>query len=402
MSGNPDTGLIDQIRKASREITSQVTGWRNHLHRHPELSNEEFETASFIAEWLKNEGISFRDGVGGTGIVALIEGKNADGKVVALRADMDALPINELNDVPYRSVNEGVMHACGHDVHMAVVLGAAKIINRYKDSFKGAVKLIFQPSEETYPGGAIRMIEEGALENPKPDVILGEHVYPELDAGKVGFRPGKYMASTDEFFITVTGRGGHGAIPDRNIDPVVIAAQIILALQQIVSRNAKPTVPSVLSIGRVVADGRTNIIPDKVEMEGIIRTFDEDWREEMRTKIRSISENITKAMGGSCQVEIKEGYPYLENHEDVTRRMQSLAEKYLGKENVMDLEPRMTAEDFAYYLHHVPGCFYRLGIRNEEKGIVSNLHTPTFDVDETSLETGVGLMAWLTLKELDE
>lgn len=402
MAGKQNDELKQKVREAAKSLREEVTGWRHHLHRNPELSNRETRTAAYIAERLEEAGIEVQKGVGGTGVVGLIEATNPDGKVIALRADMDALPIREENDIPYRSENEGVMHACGHDVHMAVLLGAARIINDMKDRLKGRVKLIFQPSEETYPGGAQAMIKDGVLENPVPDIIIGQHVYPELDAGKIGLRAGKYMASTDEIFITVNGRGGHGAIPDRNIDPVVIAANIIVALQQIVSRNAKPSNPSVLSIGRVIADGRTNIIPDKVEMEGIIRTFDEDWRLEMREKIRKISSFIAEGLGGSCDVTINPGYPYLENDKKVTNKIEELASAYLGEENVVELEPRMTAEDFAYYLHHVPGCFYRLGIRNERSGITSSLHTPTFNVDESSLETGVGLMAWLVVSQLIE
>lgn len=402
MAGKQNDELKERIREAAKSLREEVTGWRHHLHRNPELSNRETGTAAYIAERLEEAGIEVQKGVGGTGVVGLIEATDPDGKVIALRADMDALPIREENDIPYKSENEGVMHACGHDVHMAVLLGAARIINDMKDRLKGRVKLIFQPSEETYPGGAQAMIKDGVLENPVPDIIIGEHVYPELDAGKIGLRAGKYMASTDEIFITVNGRGGHGAIPDRNIDPVVIAANIIVALQQIVSRNAKPSNPSVLSIGRVIADGRTNIIPDKVEMEGIIRTFDEDWRLEMREKIRKIASSIAEGLGGSCEVTINPGYPYLENDKKVTKKVEELASDYLGEENVVELEPRMTAEDFAYYLHHVPGCFYRLGIRSERTGITSSLHTPTFNVDESSLETGVGLMAWLVVSQLIE
>jgi len=402
MAGKQNDELKERIRKAAKNLREEVTGWRHHLHRNPELSNRETGTAAYIAERLEEAGIEVQKGVGGTGVVGLIHATDPDGKVIALRADMDALPIREENDIPYKSENEGVMHACGHDVHMAVLLGAARIINDMKDRFKGRVKLIFQPSEETYPGGAQAMIKEGVLENPVPDIIIGEHVYPELDAGKIGLRAGKYMASTDEIFITVKGRGGHGAIPDRNIDPIVISANIIVALQQIVSRNARPSNPSVLSIGKVIADGRTNIIPDKVEMEGIIRTFDEDWRLEMREKIRKIASSIAEGLGGSCEVTINPGYPYLENDKEVTKRVEELASAYLGEENVVELEPRMTAEDFAYYLHHVPGCFYRLGVRNEKSGITSSLHTPTFNVDESSLETGMGLMAWIVISQLIE
>ena len=402
MAAKQKDELKEMIRKAAKDLHEEVVGWRHHLHRYPELSNRETATAAYIAERLNKAGIEVQKGVGGTGVVGMIKASDPDGKVIAIRADMDALPIKEQNDITYKSENEGVMHACGHDVHMAVLLGAARIINDMKDNFKGQVKLIFQPSEETYPGGAQAMIKDGVLENPVPDIILGEHVYPELDSGKIGLKAGKYMASTDEIFITVHGKGGHGAIPDRNIDPVVIAANIIIALLQIVSRSAKPSIPSVLSIGRVIADGRTNIIPDKVEMEGIIRTFDENWRLEMREKIRKIASSVAEGLGGSCEVTINPGYPYLENDKKVTEKVEELAQAYLGHENVVELEPRMTAEDFAYYLHHIPGCFYRLGVRNETSGVTSSLHTATFNVDESSIETGMGLMAWMVISQLKE
>ena len=366
--------LKQRILEEASALEQQLIEWRRHLHANPERSMQEKETASFLSGLLKEHGIEFESGIAKTGIVAKIKGEAGEGRTIALRADMDALPISEKNEIDYRSKNEGVMHACGHDAHMAVVLGASVILARMKDLFPGLIKILFQPSEETYPGGAKLMIEEGVLENPRPDVIIGEHVFPELEAGKVGFRGGKYMASTDEFFITVKGQGGHGAIPDRNIDPVVISAQIILALQQIVSRNARPVMPTVLSIGRVIADGQTNIIPDEVKMDGIIRTFDEAWRAEIKNRIRETASSIASAAGATAEVEIHQGYPFLENDPEVTSRMKTYAEEFLGKENVVELEPRMTAEDFAYYLQKVPGCFYRLGTRNEKMGITSNLH----------------------------
>jgi amidohydrolase len=392
--------LKDIVKELTSRHLDEVIGWRRHLHRYPELSTREYDTSGFIASTLNDIGVPFETGVAGTGIVGILEGINPKGKVVALRADMDALPITEESTVEYKSMNPGIMHACGHDAHMAVVLGAARVLSLMRTSFNGMVKLIFQPSEETYPGGAIRMIEEGVLENPRPDVIIGEHVFPELDAGMAGFKAGKYMASTDEFFITIKGKGGHAAIPDQVVDPVLIASHIVLALQQIVSRNARPSVPTVVSIGRFIADGRTNVIPDEVSIEGIIRTFDETWREEIRNTIKRLVSSISESMGGSGKVRINPGYPYVENNREVTERMMSYATEFLGEDKVVELEPRMTAEDFAYYLQKIPGTFYRLGVRNRQAGIVSNLHTPTFDIDETSLETGVGLMAWLTIKEL--
>jgi len=392
--------IRDKIKQLSKHYLPEIIALRRKLHTIPELSFEEYQTSDLIASLLEKYGIEFQKGIAKTGIVGLIKGKNPQGKVVALRADIDALQIKELNDVEYKSKHQGKMHACGHDVHIASLLGAAKILQEIRNEFNGTVKLIFQPSEEKYPGGAKVMIEEGVLENPKIDVIFGQHVYPELDAGQVGMKSGKYMASTDEIFLTVKGKGGHGAIPDRNIDPVLIASHIIVALQQIVSRNAKPVMPTVLTFGRIIGDGRTNVIPDEVKIEGIMRTFDEEWRIEMKKRITKMSQAIAESMGGKCDVFIDQGYPYLVNDKKATKNTRNSAKEFLGNESVHNLEMRTTAEDFAYYTQHIPGCFYRLGIRNINIGINSNLHTATFDVDESSLETGMGLMAWITYREL--
>ena len=391
--------LVQTIKVKSGDLLPEITGIRRHLHKYPELSKKENNTAAYIAGRLEAMGIPYRSGVAGTGIVAVING-DRPGKTVALRADMDALPIREKNEVVYKSLNEGVMHACGHDVHMSCLVGAAKILNDMRKVLPGKVKLIFQPSEETYPGGAKPMIGEGVLKNPDVDIIFGQHVYPELEAGMIGLRPGKYMASTDEIFLTVHGKGGHGAIPDKAVDPVLILSHIMVALQSVVSRNADPTIPTVVTFGKIMADGRTNIIPDTAKAEGIIRTFDEKWRKEIHQRIKDIAGNIAEAFGGSCDIFIDPGYPYLENEPATTDRVRSYAAEYLGQENVVELQPRMTAEDFAYFLQQVPGCFYRLGVRNEKKGINSNLHSATFDVDESSLETGMGLMAYITFMEL--
>ena len=394
------TQIKNMIRQLSRKYLPEIIEIRRHLHAYPELSMQEFKTSGYIASFLTDIDIPLRRGIAETGLTGLIEGKNPLSKVIGLRADMDALPVQELNDIPYKSTVSGVMHACGHDVHMASLLGAAKILNELKDDFEGSVKLIFQPSEEKYPGGAIRMIEEGVLKDPVVEKIYGLHVFPALPAGKVGMKEGKYMASTDELFFTVKGRGGHGATPDLNIDPVVIAAHIILALQQIVSRQANPVNPTVLSIGHVLADGKTNVIPDYVKMEGVLRTFDENWRKEVKQKITKLVTSIAESMGGTCDVSIAKGYPYLVNDIETTKKVRQYAEEYLGLENVEKLEMRMTSEDFAYFSQQVPACFYRLGIRNDAKGITANLHSPTFNVDESSLETGMGMMAWIAAKEL--
>jgi amidohydrolase len=391
--------IKDIIYKKAEEYFNNVVNIRRHLHMYPELSFEEKETASFVASKLKELDIPFRSEIAGTGIVALIEG-NKPGKTIALRADMDALPITEQNDVPYKSKNAGVMHACGHDVHTSSLLGVAAILNSVKDQFNGSVKLIFQPAEEKLPGGASLMIEQGVLKNPEPSVVLGQHVMPLIETGKVGFRSGIYMASTDELYVTVKGKGGHGAMPHLNIDPVLITSHMIVALQQIVSRAANPTMPSVLSFGKVIANGATNVIPDTVYLEGTFRTLDEKWRTEAHIRMKTLAEELCKSMGGSCEFNIKRGYPVLYNNEVLTERARTYAVEYLGKENVIDLDIWMAAEDFAFYTQHKPSCFYRLGTRNEKRGIISSVHTPTFDIDENALKTGMGLMAWMAIKEL--
>jgi len=392
--------LKESIYKRAEEHHKDIVAVRRHLHMHPELSFQEFNTAALVAGKLKELNIPFQEGVAGTGLVALIEGKGK-GKTVALRADMDALPIIEANDVPYKSQNAGVMHACGHDAHTSSLLGVAAILNSVKDQFNGTVKLIFQPAEEKLPGGASLMIEQGVLKNPSPDVVLGQHVMPLIETGKVGFRSGIYMASTDELYVTVKGKGGHGAMPHLNIDPVLITSHMIVALQQIVSRNANPTMPSVLSFGKVIANGATNVIPNEVYLEGTFRTLDEKWRNDAHQKMKKLAEELAVAMGGSCEFIIKRGYPVLYNNEELTARSKKYAIDYLGAANVLDLDIWMAAEDFAFYTHHSPSCFYRLGTRNESRGITSSVHTPTFDIDEESLKIGMGLMSWIALKELE-
>ena len=390
--------IIEEIRKMASQNFNQLVETRRHIHANPELSFQEFNTAKFVSQRLKEMGIE-PEVIATTGLTAEIHGRNP-GKTFALRADLDALPIKEENDVEYKSLNEGIMHACGHDVHTTCLLGAAEILNQLTDKFDGTIRLIFQPGEEKMPGGATLMINEGILENPKPDGILGQHVMPLVPVGKVGFREGMYMASADEIYITVIGKGGHGAIPELIVDPVVISAQIITALQQVVSRKANPKVPSVLSIGKISTDGATNIIPDKVEMEGTFRTLNEEWREEAHKLIKQIANGIAESFGAKCEIRLEKGYPFLKNDVELTQKTRSFAEDYLGKENVVDLDLWMASEDFSFYSHHLPACFYRLGIRNEEKGITSSVHTPTFNIDEEALKIGSGLMAWLALKSL--
>jgi amidohydrolase len=394
--------IKEQIAALSSEYFEEVRAIRHHLHQHPELSCEEFKTSEFICKKLDEYGITYVKGVAETGIVGIINGINPESKNVALRADMDALPIREENSVAYKSLVPSKMHACGHDVHMASLLGAARILNQLRTRFEGSVKLIFQPSEETYPGGAIRMIREGVLKNPEPVSVVAQHVINTVEVGKIGLKTGPYMASTDEIFLTVKGKGGHAATPEQLVDPVLIASHIVVALQQIVSRNANPTVPTVISFGKIAGEGRTNIIPDKVSIEGTVRTYDETWRKTIHEKIAHMASSIASAMGGSCDVRIAHGYPFLSNDADLTAKIRQWSADYLGPDNVVDLDARMTAEDFAYFAREVPSCLYRLGIRNEEKGIVSNLHTSTFDVDEECLRTGMGLMAWIAVSRLNE
>lgn len=394
--------LLGKIKSLSEKISTDVIAWRRHFHAHPELSYKEFGTAKFVAEQLKSFGLQPKEGVAGTGVVVLIEGVNSKNKTIALRADMDALPIQEVNSVVYKSKNPGVMHACGHDVHTSSLLGTAKILSELKNEFEGSVKLIFQPGEEKNPGGASLMIKEGVLENPKPGGIIGQHVMPLVPVGKIGFREGMYMASSDEIYLRIIGKGGHGAAPELTIDPVVIASHIIIALQQVISRNASPKQPTVLTFGKIIAEGATNIIPDEVNISGTFRALNENWREEGLQRIKKMAEGIAESMGGKCEVKISKGYPYLENNPELTRRIKKAAEEYVGKENVVDIDLTLGSEDFAYYSQEIPASFYRLGTRNESKGIISYVHTPTFDIDEDALRISSGLMAWMAIKELIE
>ncbi|MBC6990828.1 M20 family metallopeptidase [Hymenobacter sp. BT491] len=391
--------LIPRIHQLATQVAADVVALRHHLHAHPELSFQEFQTAAFVTEQLQNLGLK-PQAMATTGVVALIEGRNPESRVVALRADMDALPIQEQNEVPYRSQNAGVMHACGHDVHTSSLLGTARILSQLRDEFEGTVKLIFQPGEEIVPGGASIMIKEGVLENPVPDSVFGQHVFPMLPAGKIGLRSGRYMASADELYLTIRGKGGHGAMPDINIDPVLVTAHLIVAMQQIVSRRANPKIASVLSFGKVIANGATNVIPNEVYVEGTFRTLDEKWREEAHVHLRKLAEGLAESMGATCELEIRRGYPCLDNEPELTARVKAAAEEYLGAENVIEIDQWMAAEDFAYYSQSANSCFYRLGTRADDGRFASSVHTPTFDVDSKALETGPGLMAWLAVREL--
>ncbi len=393
--------MKEKIQHLAQQYHADTVAHRRHLHAHPELSFEEIETGKFISAQLAALGIEHQHGIAENGVVALIKGKNPRKRVIALRADMDALPILEANNVPYKSQNDGVMHACGHDVHTSSLLGTARILNELRGEFEGTVKFIFQPGEEKLPGGASLMIKAGVLENPRPTSIFGQHVHPPLHAGMIGLKPGIYMASADEIYVTVKGRGGHGAMPQECIDPVVITANIIVALQQLVSRYADPAVPTVLTFGKINSTGgATNIIPNEVKLVGTFRTMHEKWRMEAHKRMKKIAESVAKGFGAACEFHILKGYPVLFNHEELTKRTKMWAIEFLGKSKVVDLPLRMTAEDFAYFSQAMPACFYRLGTGNPERGITSAIHTETFDIDESALETGMGLMAWLAVKEL--
>ncbi len=401
--------MKEKIKSLAHSILPEIITIRRHLHAHPELSFEEFNTSDYIASKLTEFNIPFKQGFVKTGIVALIEGKNPSKKIIALRGDMDALPIVEKNTCLYKSQNEGVMHACGHDVHSASLLGVAKILNELKNEFEGTVKFIFQPGEEKLPGGASLMIKEGVLENPKPVSMLAQHVFPSMETGKVGFRSGMYMASTDEIYITVKGKGGHAAMPNDYNNPLLIASQLLMDLNNafMISPSSDALLeddsvrpPTVLAFGKIIGSGATNVIPDEVKLEGTFRTMDEIWRAEAHFKMKQIADAVAQKMGGTCDVVIKHGYPFLVNDLNVTSRARVAAEDYLGKENVETLPLRMTAEDFSFFSQQLPSCFYRLGTASLAKGITSGVHTATFDIDEDALEVGVGLMSWLTINEL--
>lgn len=378
----------------------QVIEWRRHLHKYPELSFEEKETSAFIQSILDDWGLEYSKDYGGFSIVAKLEGENPDSKCIAIRADIDALPISEENSQEYCSSVSGVMHACGHDVHTANLLGVLNYLKDHKDQFTGTIKFIFQHAEEKLPGGASIMIENGVLENPKVEEIYALHVFPDLEVGKVGFRPGMYMASCDELYFRVIGKGGHGAMPQKAIDPIQISAQIIQSLQTINSRRNDPTIPSVISIGRIEGLGATNVIPDEVKMQGTFRTLNEEWRARGHKLIKEVAEGIAQANGATCEVNIMKGYPFLQNHEDLTNMAKKSANKILGEKNVVDLPIRLTGEDFAFYSQKIPSCFFRLGVRNESKGIVHGVHSSKFDVDEACFYSGILTMVQIVLDRM--
>lgn len=384
--------MKERIQQLAKKYAPEFIEVRHQLHSNPELSYQEFETSAFVQKKLTEFGIPF-EVKATTGVVGLIKGKNPDKKITALRADMDALPITEENDVPYKSKNNGVMHACGHDVHTTCLLGAAKILNELKDEWEGTVKLIFQPGEEKNPGGASLLIKEGVLENPRPEKIFALHVHPGLEVGKLSFRNGMVMASADEIYISIKSNGGHAAAPQFTADTILIASHLIVSLQQIVSRNNSPFNPSVLSITSFQGGNTTNVIPSEVKLMGTFRAMNEEWRFKAHELIKKQTIELVAAMGAEATIHIDVGYPFVLNNEDLGNATIKKAGEYLGDANVEETELRMGAEDFAYYSHQVPACFFRLGAGNKAKGITSGVHTPTFNIDESAIEIGMGMMA---------
>ncbi len=385
--------MKDRIKSLSEKYFLRVVELRRKIHANPELSWEEIETSKLVAEELMRCGIEVQTKVAKNGVVGILKGKNPNSKCIALRADMDALPIQEENKVDCCSKNEGVMHACGHDVHTSNLLGVSMILSELKNEIEGTIKFIFQPSEEKIPSGAEAMIKAGVLENPKPDKIFGLHVSPELEAGTFGFCGGKFMASSDEIYLKVIGKGGHAARIEELKNPLLIAAEILLELKTLTD----PQIPVVLSFGKIEGKGATNIVPDVVDIAGTLRCFDENLRVQLHKQIAFICERVTEKYLSHCEVTILKGYPVLINNEEVTADAKQLAQEFIGNKNVLNLPPRMGSEDFAYYTHQVPACFYRLGVGNKKLGITSGLHTSTFNIDESALKESIGLMSWIAL-----
>jgi len=386
--------LQQKIKDLARQLAPEFIEVRHHLHAHPELSYQEFETSKFVQQKLAEYNIPF-EVKATTGVIGMIEGKNPGSRVVALRADMDALPIEEQNDVPYKSTRKGLMHACGHDVHTTCLLGAAKILSQTKNDWEGTVKLIFQPGEEKNPGGASLLIKEDVLESPKPQGIFALHVNPQLEVGKLSFRSGKVMASADEIYITIKSKGGHAAAPQLTADTILIASHLIVALQQVISRRNNPLQPSVLSITSFQGGYTTNVIPSEVKLMGTFRAMDEGWRFKAHDIIRKLSTELVHSMGAEIDLHIDVGYPGVYNNEQLNDVARKIAEQYMGIQNVEETEIRMGAEDFGYYSQEIPGCFFRLGTGNKSKGIISGVHTPLFNIDEDAIEKGIGMMAIL-------
>ena len=393
--------MKSKIKDIVNASFKKIVSWREHIHAHPELSFQEVNTSAYVASILKEMGIPYKHGVAGTGVVALIKGLNPEKRCVALRADMDALPIHEENDVIYKSKNQGVMHACGHDVHTACLIGAACVLNQLKNEFEGTVKLIFQPSEERLPGGASMMINEGVLENPKVDKILALHVYPSMDVGKVGFKPGLYMAACDEIYLTIKGKGGHAALPNTYNNPVMLISKLLPKLESYLESLSDSTSPFVFTFGKLEAEGATNIVPEFATAAGTLRTMNEQWRSTIHKKLKVFVAEFLTFNNAEGQLEISKGYPCLNNDEILTENCIQSAKEYLGSENVELLDVRMTAEDFSFFSQKIPACFFRLGVRNEDLGIIYGVHHPKFDIDKNALKYGAGLMAYIAMNALD-
>jgi hippurate hydrolase len=384
--------LDNSIQELLDHQLQEFISIREHIHANPELSFEEHNTSKFISEKLTAYGVEHQTGIAGTGIVGMIKGNKPDSKVIALRADMDALPIQEQNAISYKSKNDGVMHACGHDVHSTCLIGAAKLLQETNDQWDGTIKLIFQPGEEKHPGGASLLIKEGVLENPKPQAIFGLHVYPNLPYGTLGFKGGQYMASCDEIHITVKGKGGHAALPHQTIDPIVIASQIILNLQTIISRrHNNVNSPSVLSFGKIQGGTVGNVIPNEVQLAGTLRCMDEEWRKEAWKLIKNQTKQIAQSMGGDVEINIPEGYPSLTNDIETTQRARTIMENALGIENIKTLNRRMTGEDFSFYTQEIPGCFFRLGT-SHQGDFEYPVHNSNFNIYQDAI--GIGIRAF--------
>jgi amidohydrolase len=384
--------MIERIKSLAKKYAPEFIEVRHHLHAHPELSYQEFETSKFVQQKLEEYNIPF-EVKATTGIVGVIKGKNPASRVIALRADMDALPIAEKNDVSYKSKNEGVMHACGHDVHTTCLLGASRILSETTNDWEGTVKLFFQPGEERNPGGASLLIKDGALENPKPQCIFALHVNPQLEVGNLSFREGITMASADEIYITVKSKGGHAAAPHLTTDTILVASHLVVSLQQIISRNNNPFSPSVLSITSFQGGFTTNVIPTEVKLMGTFRAMNEEWRFKAHELIKKLTKELVASMGAEADVHIDVGYPCVYNNEELYIKARKIAEEFMGPDKVSETEMRMGAEDFGYYSQKIPGCFFRLGTANKEKGITAGVHTPVFNIDESAIETGIGIMA---------
>lgn len=392
---------INRIKDLVANIKEDAIHKRRYLHQHPELSFQEYKTSAYIKSVLTQEGLTFEE-IADTGILVKIEGLKAHNvDCVVLRADIDALPIQEINGTDFDSIYENVMHACGHDFHTANLLSILTILNQHRHEFAGTVLGIFQPAEEKIPGGAKTILESGKLKPYAVKAVLGLHVSPKHRVGHVAIRPGKFMASADEIYITIKGRGGHGAQPHLNIDPVVIASQLVLSLQQVVSRVANPAIPSVLSIGKFIANGATNVIPNEVYLEGTFRTMDEAWRERALQLIEKQIKELPTLYGATAEFEIRKGYPALINDSKLTQFVTESLTEYHGEDAVLQSDIWMAAEDFAYYTEVYPATFYMVGISNDAKGINSELHTPTFQIDEDAFDQSIGGMLYTALKLLN-